>query len=270
MMKEGARMMRNRNTVRFMLAILLLLFALTACTQSADNDEIKAIRTRGVLRVGVKVDVPRFGYLNPDTNVMEGIEVDIAHAIAKDILGDSSLVRFVNITAQTRGPMLDNGEIDLVIATFTITEERKSSFNFSRPYYTDELGYLVRSNSSVASPEDLSGKIIGVTKSSTAKAAFEDERTRLDIEVGIEEYASYPEVKAALMSGKIDAFVTDKSILYGYLDDECELLDTGFNPQQYGIASKLGNDKLASRVDSLLETFERNGELGELLKEWAL
>ena len=249
-------------------ALSFLTIALTACT--GGDEQIGAIRERGVLRVGVKVDVPRFGYLNPDTGVIEGMEIDLARAIAKDILNDADAVKLVSITAQTRGPMLDNGEIDIVIATFTITEERKKSFNFSRPYYTDELGYLVRSEASVTRPEELDGKTVGVTQSSTAKTAYEEERKRMGVGADMREYASYPEVKAALLSGEVDAFVTDKSILYGYLDGACALLNEGFNPQHYGIASKLENDKLASHIEALLETMEKNGELAALLAKWEL
>ena len=252
----------------FAVISVFLLFVISNCTSG--NDEIKAIRDRGLLRVGVKVDVPRFGYSNPNTGQMEGVEVDLAHAIAKDILGDEKAIKFVNITAQTRGPMLDNGEIDLVIATFTITEERKSLFNFSRSYYTDELGYLVRSSSLITNPEDLDGKSVGVVQASTAKIAFHNEYRQLGIDVTLRQYVSYPEVKAALLNGMVDAFVTDKSILYGYLDDECILLNAGFNPQQYGIACKLGNNKLAGRIESILDTLEKNGEFTALFKKWGL
>ena len=84
------------------------------------NDQIQTIIDRGVLRVGVKQDVPNFGYRNPDTNEFEGMEIDIARAIA-DELGVE--IEFTPVTAQTRGPLLDNGQVDIVIATFTITEE---------------------------------------------------------------------------------------------------------------------------------------------------
>ena len=260
--------MPEKAIVRIGAVLLFLIFALTACT--GGDEQINAIRERGVLRVGVKVDVPRFGYMNPGTGRIEGMEVDLAHAIAKNILNDGNAVKLVNITAQTRGPMLDNGEIDIVIATFTITEERRKNFNFSRPYFTDELGYLVRRDSSVTRPEDLGGKSVGVARAGTAKTALEDEFARLGIDITMNEYASYPEVKAALDGGKVEAFVADKSILYGYLDDASMLLPAGFNPQQYGIACTLKNDKLAARIDSLLETLEKNGELAAIYEKWGL
>ena len=254
--------------VRMVSALLFLMFGLTSCTSG--DDQIKAIRERGVLRVGVKVDVPRFGYMNPDTGRIEGMEVDLAHTIAKNIMRDENAVKLVNVTAQTRGPMLDNGEIDIVIATFTITEERRKSFNFSRPYYTDELGYLVSRSASLKRPEDLNGKNVGVARAGTAKTAIEDECARLGIDVTISEYSSYPEVKAALAGGDVDAFVADKSILYGYLDGDSALLDAGFNPQHYGIACTLKNDRLSAYIDSLLETWEKNGELAAIYGKWEI
>ena len=266
--KDRVRPMKNTITIGIVSVLLILSLTLTGCV--GGDDQLKAIRDRGVLRVGAKVDVPRFGYLNPDTGEMEGMEIELALAIAKDILGNEDAVRFSNITAQTRGPMLDNGEIDLVIATFTITEERKKSFNFSRPYYTDELGFLVRADGTITRPEDLDGKSAGVAQSSTAATAFPDECARLGIEVNALDFSSYPEIKAALTSGAIDAFVADKSILFGYLDDSCLLLDAGFNPQQYGIACKLDNDKLAARVEALVEAMEKNGALAAICEKWGL
>ena len=260
--------MKHKTTIFLTVLLLAVLFALPSCSKS--NEQIKAIRDRGVLRVGVKVDVPRFGYLNPDSGEMEGIEIDLAGAIALDILGDENAVKFTGITAQTRGPLLDNGEIDIVIATFTITEERKQHFSFSQSYYTDELGYLVRAGSSITRPEDLNGVNAGVVQAGTAKDAFADECVKLGIEVAFSEYASYPEVKAALASGKVDVFIADKSILYGYLDDSSMLLDAGFNPQQYGIASRLGSDKLIERINALLVSMEKNNALDELYVKWGL
>jgi putative glutamine transport system substrate-binding protein len=260
--------MKNRFTLFVLLMCLLIPCFLTAC--GGGDDQVEAIRKYGELRVGVKVDVPRFGYLNPAPGEIEGLEIDIARAIAKDILGDENAVKFTGITAQTRAPLLENGEIDLVIATFTITEERKLSFNFSDAYYTDELGYLLLADSPVTQPEGLDGKTVGVAQGSTAIAAFEGECERMGIDVALNEYASYPEIKMALVNGEVTAFIGDKSILYGYLDDQCVLLPEGFNPQPYGIASKLGNDQLAAHINALLEAMEESGELAAIIEKWGL
>ncbi|MDR3200364.1 MAG: transporter substrate-binding domain-containing protein, partial [Spirochaetales bacterium] len=122
---------------------------------------VEAIKKAGVLKVGVKADVPKFGLVNTATGKYEGLEIELSKLIAKDILGNAEKVEFTPVTAKTRGPLLDTGELDLVIATFTITEERKLTYNFSTKYYTDAVGMLVKKAEGVSSLKDCNGKIIG-------------------------------------------------------------------------------------------------------------
>ncbi len=102
-----------------------------------------------VLRVGTKIDVPGFGFQNPETGNIEGMEVDIARELAKRIKGDPNALQVTGVNVTTRGAMLDNGTLDATLATFTITEARKKSYNFSRPYYTDHIGVLVKKSSGI-------------------------------------------------------------------------------------------------------------------------
>ena len=246
---------------------LLVLFAgLSAC--SGKDASIDKIRDNGVLRVGVKVDVPGFGYLNPETGELEGLEIDLARLIAQDILGDSQALKLVGVTAQTREPMLENGELDLVIATFTITEERLKRFHFAGPYYNDELGFLVKDDSGLNKIADMNGKVIGIVNSGTAHDALIAEAQRLGIELSYREFASYPEINAALLAGKVDAFAGDKSILTGYKMEETHVLDEGFNAQAYGIAVAKGKPALAKHMDALVETIQKDGRLKEILTRW--
>ena len=199
------------------------------------------------------------------------MEIDLARLIAKDILGDENAVQFVIVgSAQTRAAMLENGGIDIAIATFTITEERKQSFSFSRPYFTDELGYLVCAGSGINEIRDLDGKTAGVVRTTTAHDALDSECARLGIEMRVLEFSNYPEIKEALVNGRVNAFVSDKSILYGYSDDTCELLKDGFNPQDYGIAANLANKGLIARIDALLNTLEKKGDLAAIFEKWEL
>ncbi len=233
-------------------------------------EDVQAIVDRGVLRVGTKVDVPNFGYQNPDTGVVEGLEIDIAKEIAKRLLGDENAIQTQGVTAQTRGPLLDNGEVDLVIATFTITEERKLSYNFSDPYFVDGIGFLIKKSLGASSIKELDGKTIGVAQSATTRAALEEKATELGITFKFEEYASYPEIKTALSSGRVDAFSVDTSILLGYIDESTQLLGETFKPQNYGAASKLANKGLAAYVDEVLDEMEADGTLAGLIEKWGL
>lgn len=250
-------------------------FALVGCGGKADSKSasgVQAIKDAGVLKVGVKVDVPGFGYKDPKTNQIDGFEVDLARAIAKKILGDDTKIKLEPVTAKTRGPLLDNGQLDLVIATFTIKPERLEQWNFSKSYYTDQVGLLVKKSSGIKSLADLDGKTIGVAQGATTKDAIEAEikDKGLNIKPKFSEFATYPEINAALESGRVDAFSVDKSILLGYVNDAKEILDEGFAPQEYGIAAKKGNDDLTKTVDEVLAEMQSNGEMDKLLQKWNL
>ncbi|TCL59765.1 amino acid ABC transporter substrate-binding protein (PAAT family) [Hydrogenispora ethanolica] len=237
---------------------------------SQDTPDIKAIKDRGVLKVGVKVDVPKFGYKDPKSGKIDGFEVDIAKALAKKILGKANRLELQGVTAKTRGPLLDNGEVDLVIATFTITEERKKSYNFSQPYFVDGVGLMVKKSAKIKSLKDLNGKKIGVAQSATSRKAVQEEADKLGVKIEFLEFATYPEIKAALDSGRVDCFSVDTSILGGYMDRTTLLLPERFSPQDYGVASKLGNDGLAALVNETIAAMQKSGQLDKLIKKWKL
>lgn len=242
----------------------------TSGNASGVSADVKAIKDRGTLKVGVKVDVPKFGYKDPKTSKIDGFEIDLAKEMAKKIVGDPEKIELTPVTAKTRGPLLDNGNVDMDISTFTITEERKQSYNFSDPYYTDGVGLLVKKAPGYQSLKDLNGKKIGVAQSATSKKAVQEEADKLGIKVTFQEFATYPEIKAALDSGRVDAFSVDRSILFGYLDDSTTMLQDKFSPQLYGIATKKGNDGLAKLVNDTVGELKKSGELDKLIKKWGL
>jgi putative glutamine transport system substrate-binding protein len=237
---------------------------------SVPGGPVGAIQARGVLRIGVKSDVPGFGLQNPETGLYEGMEIEISKLLAQEIFGDPSKVAFTPVTAKTRGPLLDNGDIDFVIATFTVTEERKLTYNFSSIYYTDGVGLLTKKAAGYTGLKDLNGKTIGVAQSATSRRAIEDGAAPLGVKVNFAEFATYPEIKAALDSGRVDAFSVDKAILRGYLDDSVGLLDDTYEPQPYGVASKFSNKELASWVDGLIQKWIGDGTISNLIKQFNL
>lgn len=254
---------------------MLLLAGCGVATQQASTSggmspDIKAIKDRGVLKVGVKADVPKFGYKDPATGQIDGLEIDLARALAKKIVNDPSKIELVPVTAKTRGPLLDNGEVDMVIATFTITDERKQSYNFSNPYFTDGVALMVKKSSGIQSLKDLNGKKIGVAQSATSKKAIQDASNQLGIKVDFLEFGTYPEIKAALDAGRIDCFSVDGAILYGYLDDSTVILPDRYDPQRYGVATKKSNTGLAELVDTTLADMKKSDELDMLLQKWGL
>lgn len=247
-----------------------LVLAGCASSTATKASGIQGIKERGVVKVGVKVDVPKFGYKDSKTGKIDGFEVDIARAMAKKILGDESKIEMQAVTAKTRGPLLDSGEVDLVIATFTITEERKKSYNFSQPYFKDGVGLLVKKSSGLKSFKDFNGKKVGVAQSATSKNALQEAAKKDSINVQFLEFSSYPEINTALNSGRVDAFSVDKAILFGYLDDSTEILPDSFAEQEYGVASKKGNDELAKIVDETVAEMIQSGDRDKLLAKWGI
>ena len=138
---------------------MLLTLVLTLCVFSAASAE-------GVFRVGVKCDVYGFGYQDEMTGEYSGMEIDLANMIAEALGYDE--VEFTTVTAATRGELLDAGEIDCVLATFTITDARKETWDFSTAYYTDAVTALVEDSSGITCLADLVGKTVGVSSGSTS------------------------------------------------------------------------------------------------------
>jgi putative glutamine transport system substrate-binding protein len=278
--------MKKAVALSLVLVLVFSAFALVGCgtkeqteteTEPAETEAteplpagVQAIADTGKLRVGVKADVPNFGLQDAATGEFSGMEIDLAYALAEKMGLSKEDVEFQAVTAKTRGPLLDNGQLDVVIATFTIKPERLEQWNFSDPYYQDEVGLLVKKDSGIKALKDLAGKTVGVAQGATSKDAVLAEATKLGITVNFLEFATYPEINAALESGRVDAFSVDKSILSGYVTEDSVILPDGFSPQDYGIASKKGTDELTTFINDMLTEMKDNGEMDTLLKKWNL
>jgi putative glutamine transport system substrate-binding protein len=257
----------RRILVLFFLAVSAV--SLISCFKKPAT-EIDEIKSRNVLRVGVKDDVPGFGFISPDTGLYEGFEIELARLIAMDLLGDPGKVDFTAVVTQTKGPALESGIVDLIIATYTITEERKQAFNFSSSYFIDALGFMVKKDSRLKGMADMNGKIVGVVEGATSRNALETAGRNSRLDFKILEFADYTETKDALDRDIVDVFVADKSILYGYGDENSHILPDAFAPQPYGIACAKSSAALAAYVNSLVTKWQRDGTIDALAKQMAL
>ena len=182
--------------------------------------------------------------------------IDIAKALAAQLGVD---VEFTTVTAATRGELLDSGDIDCVLATFTITEERKKSWDFSTPYYTDYVSVLVEDASGIKGLADLKDKVVGVSSGSTSARAlvqamidagvisgdgFDADTFNADTwkdGISFRQYDDYPAISTALSAGEVNGFCVDKSILAIYKTEGRSYIADEFAPQEYGIATKKGS-----------------------------
>ncbi len=289
--------------VSLILSVLLLTSLLAACGQkesgsnsaassestgaaassgSVENPkDVQAIIDRGVLRVGVKNAVIGFGYQDPLTQEYTGLEITLAKKIAEHFGVE---VEFTAVTAATRTELLDSGDIDCVLATFTITDERKKSWDFSTPYYTDYVTVLVENSSGIKGLNDLADKKVGVSSGSTSAKAL----VKAMIEGGVisgdgfsedtfdpatwtkgvsfHQYDDYPTISTALSAGEINAFCVDKSILAAYQTDKRSYIADKFSPQNYGVATKKDSG-LTPVVEELIKGWLSDGTISGLITE---
>lgn len=254
----------------------------TAASQSGEySEDVQAIIDRGVLNVGVKNAVIGFGFQDTITGEYSGMEISLAEKIAEHLGVD---VEFTAVTAATRTELLDSGDIDCVLATFTITDERKKSWDFTTPYYTDHVTVLVENSSGIKSLADLKDKKVGVSSGSTSarslvtamiengvltgdgfdKESF-DPATWTD-GVSFAQYEDYPTISTALSAGEVDAFCVDKSILAVYNTDSRSYIEEEFAPQEYGIATTKDSG-FSALCEDLIQGWLADGTIDSLISE---
>ena len=250
-------------------------------SEGSYSEDVQAIIDRGVLRVGVKNAVVGFGYEDPLTGEYSGMEIELAKELA-DKLGVE--VEFTAVTAATRTELLDSGDIDCVLATFTITDERKESWDFTTPYYTDYVSVLVEDASGIKTLSDIVGTTVGVSSGSTSakslvKAMIEEgliSGDGFDEEsfdpatwtegVSFQQYDDYPTISTALSAGEVDAFCVDKSILAIYKTEGRSYIEAEFAPQDYGIATTKGSG-LSEVAEELVKEDLDDGTIDTLISE---
>ena len=252
-----------------------------AASSEAVSADVQTIIDRGVLKVGVKNAVKGFSFQDTLTGEYTGLEDSLAEMIAEHLGVD---VEFTTVTAATRGELLDSGDIDCVLATFTITDERRKSWDFSTPYYTDYVSVLVEDSSGIKALADLKDKVVGVSSGSTSARALVQEMIDEGVITGegfnadtfnadtwkdgisFRQYDDYPAISTALSAGEVNGFCVDKSILAIYKTEGRSYIDAEFSPQEYGVATKKGSG-FSAVCDELVTGWLSDGTIDGLIKE---
>lgn len=265
----------------FML-VLILSLVLSGCSTGTDTPStsgggggggdteakgtIERIKERGKLIAGVKYDTKLFGLKDPASGNVEGFDIDIAKALAKQILGDETKVELKEVTSKTRIPMLQNGDIDIIIATMTITDERKEQVDFSDVYFEAGQSLLVKNDSAITGLESLSGVKVLAVKGSTSAQNIREKAP--DAEVL--EFDNYQDAFTALKAGKGEALTTDNIILIGMqqTDNSFQLVGGNFTSEPYGMAIRKGDTAFVEEVNTLLKSLKDSGEYDSLHEKW--
>lgn len=220
--------------------------------------------------VGVLTDIPGMSSMNPEDGTFSGFEVDFARELFERIYGSGTQVNFAGVSGNTREPELNAKAIDALIACYSITDERKQTYNISASYYDAPVMVLVKNDSSFSSIGDMDGRTIGVLGDSTNATALLAYTESNGVTVFPSGYDTFEQARAAVDSGVVDGFSTDSIVLYGYLDDSYRLLPDKFSTQSYGVVTRKDDSKLAESIDEALVSMKSDGTLASLKEKWGL
>jgi glutamate transport system substrate-binding protein len=209
----------------------------------------------GTIRIGTKFDQPGLGNINLDSEEPEGFDVEIGKIIAGKLGIGEDDIEWVETVSANREAFIANDRVDLVIATYTINDERKAQVDFAGPYYVAGQDLLVREDDdSINGPTDLAGKKVCAATGSTPI-----ERIRTDYpDAEAVEFDTYTECVDQLEAEQIDAVSTDDIILAGYAADPkydglFRVVGETFSEEPYGIGLKKGDTAFRTFLNDTLE-----------------
>ncbi|MBD0747367.1 glutamate ABC transporter substrate-binding protein [Streptomyces sp. CBMA152] len=227
----------------------------------ADGPSIEKIRKAGKLYAGVDQNSFRWGYRNPNTGELEGFDIDLVRAIAKNILGDPDAVIYRAIPTSQRISALQNNQVDVVVRTMTITCKRIEQVAFSSAYFTVGQQVLAPKQSSITGfNSTLNGKRVCVAAGSTAFDALEKESNG-----AVYKNQTVPnqlDCLVRLQLGLADAVVTDSALAASQAaqDPTVQLKGVPLTPEYYGVATNLQNTDLVRRINQVLVDYRNGGE----------
>ena len=227
------------------------------------------LQERGKIVVGTKFNQLGSGLKNPTTGELEGFDIEIAKLVALGIFGGSlddveDHIEFKETISGVREAVIQGGDVDIVVATYTINENRKKQVDFAGPYVIDGQTVMVRSdNTTIEALTDLNGKKVCSGRGSTTP----DNLTSKQItpsELVLRE--TYPECADELRQGRVEAVVTDRGILLGLVESSngaFKLLDIDVSEEPLGIGLRKGDDAFRDFLNDRLEEIYESGEWAE-------
>jgi glutamate transport system substrate-binding protein len=222
------------------------------------------IQEKGEIVIGVKYDVPPFGFNNPSSGKVEGFDVDLGQAVA-DKLGVKP--KFIEAISDNRIPFLQDGTADVILSTMTINEERVGQIEFSDPYYIARGRILVKEdNNEITGVDTLGGKNVCTALGSTYEATLKKQAPDAKLKL----VDSYSECLESLQNGSVDAISTDDVILTGMIiqDDTLKLVGDPISQEPYGAGIKKGNTELRDFVNKVFDEYKSDGSWADTYQKW--
>ncbi|WP_084129918.1 glutamate ABC transporter substrate-binding protein [Demequina sp. NBRC 110055] len=260
----------NRRTVA---AVATLLGVVTAAGCAApgsipEGSTMAALESSGEITIGIKYDQPLFGEMGAD-GVPTGFDVEVARIIADELGIGEDGITWVEAPSGDREDLLSSGRVDMVVATYTISDERKERVGFAGPYYVAGQSLMTRtSDAEIASALDLGDKKVCSVEGSTAASTI----ARVAPDAGLVLFDDYSDCIDPLRTGQVDVVTTDDVILAGYAadaDGQFRIVGGAFTAEPYGIGVALEDDAFRLWIDDVLEAAMEDGRWLEAWNETA-
>jgi glutamate transport system substrate-binding protein len=220
------------------------------------------------LTIGIKFDQPGLGLKTPDGKY-EGFDVDVATYVAKQLGVNAKNITWKQAPSAERENLISRGDVDFVVASYSITDERKQKVSFAGPYLLAHQDLLVRANdTSITKATDLnSKKLCSVAGSTSAQRVHDEVAPKADLQ----EFGGYSECLTGLENKAVDALTTDDSILAGYAaqtanQGKFKLAGLKLSDENYGIGLKKGDTELQGKINKALEKMVEDGSWDKAVK----
>lgn len=216
----------------------------------------------GSITVGTKFDQPLFGLVGPDGTPI-GFDVEIAKIIAGELGIEEDGIEWVETISANREEFIQDGQVDIVVATYTINDERKELVDFAGPYYeAGQMIMVLEENTDINGPDDLAGKDVCSVEGSTPAQQIRENYP----DANLVPTGAYSDCLEPLRNGQVDALTTDNVILSGFIDQnpgEFKLVGEPFTEEPYGIGLQKGDDEFRNWINDVLEASYDDGRWQE-------
>ena len=257
---------------KIIFVLMFVIFIFCGCTKPQKepvSNTLEDITKRGEVVIGIKTDTYPFGFKDKNGKYA-GYDIDLANMIGQKIFGEKGKVKFIPVTASDRMIKLVNEDVDMIIATMSVTPARLQLIDFSDPYYIAGQSILVQKGSKIKGLRDLNGKkaiiVFGTSSETSLRAAIPNVRI-----IG---YKTYDEAIKGLKQGKAEAIVSDDTILIGLSikDGNLVLLPKRYSREPYAVAFRKGEESedLVRVVNDVINESARNGTLQKLQKNYGI
>jgi glutamate transport system substrate-binding protein len=252
----------------FRIAALAAAAALTlsACGSDSGDGEGAASGDGEGLTIGIKFDQPGLGLKDGDT--FKGMDVDVAKAVAEKLGVSEDKITFVESPSPQREQLLKTGQVDMIFATYSITDKRKEEVSFGGPYFIAGQSLLVGADSDITGlDESLDGKLLCSVTGSTSAEKIKEEIPGVELQ----EYSTYSECAEQVANGSLDALTTDDTILAGYASQEAyagklKLVGGTFSEEKYGVGLPKGSEQ-CEEINEIIAGLWEDGTMEKIIAD---